>query len=113
MSATTVQFTTSSGAVVEGDLRGDPTAPAVLLLHGGGQTRHAWGSTAAILAARGWRTLALDARGHGRSDWVADGDYSLTAFAVDVRDVIDHLGGSTSPVLIGASLGGLTSLLLE
>ncbi len=113
MSTTTMQYTTTSGVIVEGDLRGDPAAPPAILLHGGGQTRHAWGSTAANLAARGWRTLALDARGHGRSGWPTDGDYSLTAFATDLHDVIEQFGGRTPPVLIGASLGGLTSLLLE
>jgi len=113
MSATTVQFTTTSGVTVEGDVRGDPAAPVALLLHGGGQTRHAWGATAATLAAGGWRTVALDARGHGRSGWPDDADYSLTAFATDLHDVIQHLGDGAHPVLIGASLGGLTSLLLE
>ena len=87
-------------------------APPVLLLHGGGQTRHAWGGTAATLAGRGWRTLALDARGHGRSDWDPDADYGLAAFAADVLAVLDQLGGPP-PVLVGASLGGLTSLFLE
>ena len=113
MSTATVQYTTTSGVTVEGDLRGDPSASPAILLHGGGQTRHAWGSTAATLTAQGWRTLSLDARGHGRSGWPNDGDYSLTAFATDLRDVIEQLGGTAPPVLIGASLGGLTSLLLE
>jgi pimeloyl-ACP methyl ester carboxylesterase len=84
----------------------------VLLLHGGGQTRHAWGGTAAALADRGWRTLALDARGHGGSDWAPDADYSLHAFATDLADVIAQIGGPP-PVLVGASLGGLTALFLE
>lgn len=112
MSATTVHFTTADGLMLQGDLRGDPDAPPVLLLHGGGQTRHAWGSTAGALAERGWRTVSLDARGHGRSDWAPDGEYSLTAFASDLHDVISQLDGPP-PALIGASLGGLTSLLLE
>jgi pimeloyl-ACP methyl ester carboxylesterase len=110
----TRRFTGWGGLALEGDLRGDPAAPPVLLLHGGGQTRHAWGGTAATLADRGWRTLALDARGHGRSDWDPDADYSIRAFTADVLAVLAELDGPRPPpVLVGASLGGLTSLFLE
>lgn len=53
----------------------DGDAPGtVLLLHGGGQTRHSWQRTGARLAENGWHALAVDARGHGDSDWAADGD---------------------------------------
>jgi pimeloyl-ACP methyl ester carboxylesterase len=105
-------FTTAGGLGIAGDLRGEPDRPLVVLLHGGGQTRHAWGATASVLADRGWRTLSLDARGHGGSDWAPDADYSLTAFATDLADVIAQLGGPP-PVLVGASLGGITALFLE
>lgn len=107
-----MSFTTAGGLGITGDLRGDPDRPPVLLLHGGGQTRHAWGATAATLAERGWRTLALDARGHGASDWAADGDYTLTAFATDIVEITAQLDGPP-PVLVGASLGGVTALFLE
>ena len=52
----------------------------VLLLHGGGQTRHAWGRTAEHLARAGAHAYALDQRGHGDSEWVADGHYALRGF---------------------------------
>ena len=74
------------------DVRGDPSGWPVLFLHGGGQTRHAWGSTAEIVAAQGWRTVALDLRGHGDSDWAPNGDYSFTAFCADCVAVCDKLG---------------------
>jgi pimeloyl-ACP methyl ester carboxylesterase len=55
------------------NLVGDEVGPAggrpVLLLHGGGQNRHAWTGTAAELAGHGYRVLSLDARGHGDSEW--------------------------------------------
>jgi peroxiredoxin len=84
----------------------------VLLLHGGGQTRHSWGGTAAELAGDGWRAVTLDARGHGESDLSDIGDYRLASFASDVRTAVGELGGDDPPVLIGASLGGLTTMLL-
>jgi len=83
----------------------------VLLMHGGGQTRHAWGSTARVLAQNGWKAVTRDLRGHGESEWAINGDYSFTAFAADCISVVDQLG--RRPVLVGASLGGVAAILAE
>jgi non-heme chloroperoxidase len=100
----------ADGITLRADARGDPGAPPVLLLHGGGQTRHAWGGSAAALAGDGRYAISLDLRGHGESDWATcDAPYRLERFAADLRAVIDQLG--RPPALVGASLGGLTSLL--
>ena len=48
-------------------------------------------------------------RGHGESDWSSDDDRVVT-FADDVREVLRRL--PPNPVLVGASLGGFTSMLL-
>ena len=95
---------------IVGDRRGDPQAPSVVFLHGGGQTRHSWGGAAAAVAARGWQGITVDLRGHGDSGWAADGDYRGVSFAGDVLEVLREL--PPRPVLVGASLGGLTSMLL-
>jgi pimeloyl-ACP methyl ester carboxylesterase len=87
---------------------GHPPAGIALLLHGGGQTRHSWHGTAARLAAHGWAAITVDARGHGDSQWAPDGDYSLDAFAGDLCAIAGTL--DSAPVLIGASLGGMTAL---
>jgi pimeloyl-ACP methyl ester carboxylesterase len=85
-------------------------AQPVVLLHGGGQTRGAWGATAEMLATDGYEVLSLDLRGHGDSAWSTDLDYGLSAFRDDIRLL---LGAFDRPaVLIGASLGGTTSLLV-
>lgn len=83
----------------------------VLLLHGGGQTRHSWRRTGLNLAANGWRALAVDARGHGDSEWAADGDYALTAHARDLVAVATEL--DRAPVVVGASMGGMAGLLAQ
>ncbi|MCU1452073.1 MAG: hypothetical protein JWN46_219 [Acidimicrobiales bacterium] len=93
------------------DVYGDPAAPPVLFLHGGGQTRHAWGASAERIAAQGWRSIAVDQRGHGDSGWAPNGDYSFTAFCADCVAVVDQLG--RPPVLVGASLGGMAAILAE
>lgn len=89
---------------------GDPAATPVILLHGGGQTRHAWAATAERLAHAGYYVLIYDARGHGDSAWSETGDYRADAFAADLRQVIERL--PQAPVLIGASMGGMTSLIV-
>jgi pimeloyl-ACP methyl ester carboxylesterase len=111
MAAQRMIFEGFEGLRLVADVRGDPDGWPVLFLHGGGQTRHAWGSTADIVAAQGWRTVALDLRGHGDSDWAPNGDYSFTAFCADCVAVCDKLG--KPPVLVGASLGGMSAMLAE
>lgn len=109
-SATVLSFEGRDGVRLVGDRRGDRRHAPVVFLHGGGQTRHSWGETASEVAQRGWQTIALDARGHGESAWSDVGDYRLESFADDLRLVLGGL--DESPVLVGASLGGLTSILL-
>jgi pimeloyl-ACP methyl ester carboxylesterase len=98
------------GLELAGDRRGDPTAPPVLLLHGGGQTRYSWGGTASVLADAGWRAYTVDLRGHGESEWSETADYRLPTMARDIGMVVDEIG--SPPFLIGASLGGLAALML-
>ncbi len=80
----------------------------VVLAHGGGQTRHSWSRTAQRLAEAGWTSIAYDARGHGESDWDAGGAYALDDFVGDLRALVATI--DSPPVLIGASLGGMTAL---
>jgi len=82
----------------------------VVFLHGGGQTRRSWSRAAAAVAKRGWQAVTVDLRGHGESDWSSDGDYRVVSFAGDVQEVLGNL--PPQPVLVGASLGGFTSMLL-
>jgi|TARA_R110000796_G_C14566238_1_gene435340 pimeloyl-ACP methyl ester carboxylesterase len=90
---------------------GDPAAPPIIFAHGGGQTRHAWRGAAKALAFEGYRSIALDLRGHGESDWAADGDYSLEAIARDLIEVGERVaGGGGRPHIVGASLGGLAAI---
>src|SRR5690606_19415949 len=92
------------------DSWGDPGAPAVVFAHGGGQSRSAWGATARILAGAGYYAVSLDLRGHGSSDWAADGDYSFAAYVRDLATLIPQVGERAA--LVGASLGGRASLLM-
>jgi pimeloyl-ACP methyl ester carboxylesterase len=90
------------------DVAGVASNPPVVLFHGGGQTRHSWGTTLATLGDRGWHAFSVDLRGHGDSDWAEDGDYTLDAFAGDVTAIARTF--AAPPALVGASLGGIASL---
>jgi pimeloyl-ACP methyl ester carboxylesterase len=99
---------TSTDVKLIADRYGDPGDTPIVFLHGGGQTRHSWGRSARELADDGWSTLTVDLRGHGDSDWSPTGDYGLNRFADDVVKIVEYLG--RPPVLVGASLGGNSSL---
>jgi pimeloyl-ACP methyl ester carboxylesterase len=110
----TTSFTGIAGNRLAADVYGEGGEP-VILLHGGGQTRHAWRKTAQQIARAGRVAYAIDQRGHGDSEWIADGDYAFSAFAGDARAVADALTAQTGrrPIVIGASLGGVAALLAE
>lgn len=93
-----------------GDSWGDPGGPLVILQHGGGQTRHAWKGTGEVLGDHGYHVVAFDARGHGDSDWAPDGHYGPDVMIDDLDRIITAVG-KRRPVLVGASMGGSTSLI--
>lgn len=105
-----LSFTTRDGLQLIGEIEGSGDAPLILLLHGGGQTRHAWSATAARLAGAGFDVARYDARGHGDSDWSPDGDYRMENHAADIAEVLQAL---TRPAaLVGASMGGVSGLII-
>eukprot|EP00873_Tetraselmis_striata_P008428 jgi/Tetstr1/428692/TSEL_018680.t1 len=89
MSDTQIDLQGADGNRLIADVFGKTGRPA-LLFHGGGQTRHAWDATGARLAKVGLQAWSVDQRGHGDSDWAG-----------------------RRPIAIGASLGGIASLLAE
>jgi len=89
---------------------GDNVNPLVIMLHGGGQTRHSWKGVAAKIANLGFHVIAHDLRGHGESFWDSDGDYTFDAHRDDLVRIIQQLGKKAN--LVGASLGGMISLSL-
>ncbi len=101
-------FFNRDGMRLAASIGGDPHRSPVILLHGGGQTRHSWDDTMQELVALGYYVINLDARGHGESDWSETGDYALDTMADDLLDVSATL--PALPALVGASMGGLTAM---
>lgn len=105
------EFEGHEGLTLRADAYGNPGDRPVILAHGGGQTRFAWGKTAAHLAGQGWYAIALDLRGHGESDWCPSGNYHLEYFGRDLLAVATQCDGQ--PAVVGASLGGMASMVAE
>ena len=72
---------------IAADAYGNPSHRPVLLLHGGGQTRHSWGTTATVLARAGWYAVSYDQRGHGQSDRSPTAHYEPGRFAEDLVEI--------------------------
>jgi non-heme chloroperoxidase len=98
----------SGDVEITADVAGPADGAPVILLHGGGQTRGAWGGALAEGARRGFRMISADLRGHGESSWSPDADYSMGAHAADIAAIA--AAQATPPFLVGASLGGMASL---
>lgn len=103
-----LRFQVENGLTLAADVGGDPAGIPVVLLHGGGQTRHSWQNVFDMLVSSGHHVVALDARGHGDSDWDPQGDYSIDALVSDLRSVLAQT--PPLPILVGASMGGMTAL---
>ena len=113
-----ISFQGRDGNSIAADLYPAASSPArgvVLMVHGGGQTRHSWRGSSSLLAQNGWTAITMDQRGHGDSAWAADGDYEFEAFSQDLTAVADEITEryGSRPVLVGASLGGIASMLAE
>ena len=109
-----ITFTGCDSNQLVGDVRGSGKLIAILL-HGGGQTRHSWKNAARDLAERGLTAITLDLRGHGDSEWLDNGHYRFLDYAGDAALVFEQIAErfGRKPVAVGASLGGISSLLAE
>lgn len=86
---------------------GDPSAPPMLLVHGGRDHGRSWDDVAAAFADR-YRVVAPDLRGHGQSEWSSGGAYQLEDYVYDLTRLAAELGVSAErpATIVGHSLGG-------
>ncbi len=83
---------------------GTPTGTPVVLIHGWPLTSASWEMNARVLADNGYRVIAYDRRGFGRSDWAAKG-YEYNTLASDLNDLLEALD-LRNATLVGFSMGG-------
>jgi non-heme chloroperoxidase len=95
-------FTTNDG--VEIYFKDWGTGKPVLFSHGWPLDADMWEAQMLYLSSRGYRTIAFDRRGFGRSSQPWEG-YDYDTFADDIHQLIEHLG-LTDVTLVGFSMGG-------
>jgi dienelactone hydrolase len=103
----TVSFPTEDGGVVYADVYGEGDR-GVVLAHGGRFNKESWGKQAQTLASLGFRVLALDFRGYGKSRGPGDSDPMSAPLHLDVLAAVRHLRkmGAKSVSVVGGSMGG-------
>lgn len=87
---------------------GNPSAPPLLLVHGGRDHCRNWDWVAAALR-HDWHIIAPDLRGHGDSQWSPDGNYSMAGYVYDLAQLI-HQQKLAPVTILAHSLGGNISL---
>ena len=88
---------------------GDRGAPLVVLLHGFPEFWYSWRHQLVALADAGYRVVAPDLRGYGRSDKPRGIDaYQIETLADDVAHLIEALGAQRASV-VGHDWGGMVA----
>jgi pimeloyl-ACP methyl ester carboxylesterase len=83
---------------------GNPSAPPLILQHGGRDHSRSWDWVAEELA-KDWHVIAPDLRGHGDSAWAPDGNYEMNAFVYDFAQLV-HTLDHEEVTIVAHSLGG-------
>ena len=101
-----------NGVSITVEERGLPDQPTLVLLHGFTGSAASWAAHLDVFASYGWRVLALDMLGHGRSDVPADARrYTIEHCEQDILAVLEKLGVRTGEaILLGYSMGGRIAL---
>lgn len=87
---------------------GNREAPPLLLLHGGRDHSRNWDWTARALQ-KDWHIIAPDWRGHGDSQWSADGEYKMQTYIYDLAQLI-HQQKLAPVTIVAHSMGGNIAL---
>jgi pimeloyl-ACP methyl ester carboxylesterase len=103
----TISFSTQDGGRIYADLYGKATR-AVVLAHGGQFHKESWRDQARALVAGGFRVLAIDFRGFGRSIGPGQADFDNAPFHNDVLAAVRYLKahGAKTVSVVGGSFGG-------
>ena len=103
----TISFPTQDGGRIYADLYGKGNR-AVVLAHGGRFSKESWRDQARALVSGGFRVLAIDFRGFGRSSGPGQADFDNAPFENDVLAAVRYLKthGVKTVSVVGGSFGG-------
>lgn len=102
-----VSFTTQDGGVIYADLYGSGER-GVVLAHGGRFSKESWQPQAELLVSVGFRVLAFDFRGFGKSHGPGDTHMYTAPMQLDVLAAVQYLrkSGTKTVSVVGGSFGG-------
>ena len=102
-----VSFATEDGGLIYADLYGKGDR-GVVLAHGGRLTKESWQPQAQSFAKAGFRVLAFDFRGFGKSHGPGDSDMFTAPMQFDVLAAVRYLrkNGAKTVAIVGSSFGG-------
>jgi pimeloyl-ACP methyl ester carboxylesterase len=103
----TISFPTPDGGQIYADLYGEGSR-GVVLAHGGRFNKESWRDQARALVSGGFRVLAIDFRGFGRSSGPGQADFDNAPFENDVLAAVRYLKthGARTVSVVGGSFGG-------
>jgi pimeloyl-ACP methyl ester carboxylesterase len=103
----TISLPTEDGGTIFADLYGSGDR-GVVLAHGGQFNKESWAPQARQLAASGFRVLAIDFRGYGKSHGPGEKDFDHAPFRLDVLAAVRYLksSGAKNVSVVGGSFGG-------
>jgi pimeloyl-ACP methyl ester carboxylesterase len=87
---------------------GNPTAPNLVLLHGGRDHCRSWDWVARALQPH-FHVMAADLRGHGDSDWATGSSYCFPDHIYDMTRMVTAAGIDRTAI-VGHSYGGMISM---
>ncbi len=102
-----VSFPTEDGGLVYADIYGEGDR-GIVLAHGGRFNKESWEKQAHVLASAGFRVLALDFRGYGKSRGPGDSAPMSAPLHLDVLAAVRYLRkmGAKTVSVVGGSMGG-------
>jgi pimeloyl-ACP methyl ester carboxylesterase len=102
----TVSFPTEDGGLIYADVYGEGVR-GVVLAHGGRFNKESWEQQARTLASAGFRVLAIDFRGYGKSKGPGDTHPMDAPLHFDVLAAVRYLRatGAKSVSIVGGSMG--------
>lgn len=99
-----ISVTTDDGVQIFYKDWGPKSAQPIVFHHGWPLTADDWDNQMIFFVSKGYRVIAHDRRGHGRSMQVSDG-HDMDHYAADVAAVVEHLD-LRNAIHIGHSTGG-------
>ena len=87
---------------------GNPSAPPLMLIHGGLDHSRSWDPVAQALRTR-FHVIAPDLRGHGDSEWAKGSSYSQADHVYDLTALMAH-ARLDKVAIVGHSMGGMVSM---